>query len=342
MRTKTTFLRWKASLSGLLLTGLVAGAVGGGTPALAGEGSKTGWHPTKGEFIVPSGPGAALDSAARMLVQLLQQHKLVDSMIVNNRPGGNNAIALNELDAHPGDGSYVMTFTSSLINHQIIGSLDRKYTDYTSIATLFDEYVAVAVSANSPYKSIDDLIKAFKEKPGALNIGVATSIGNHIHVGLARPLKEAGVDISKLTIVPYKSSTESMTALIGGHLDVVAATTPNLVAPVEAGSIRVLAIGAPKRLSPPLAEIPTWIEAGVNIVPVSSQGLLGPKGMTQEQLDYWARALDIVVATKEWQDLMARNQWSPNYLGPEETREYRAREFEQSFEVLSDLGLAKK
>jgi len=342
MNARTAFARWRTSLSGLLLAGLIGSAMYGSTPALAQDSPKTGWRPAKGEFIVPSGPGAALDSAARMIVQLLQQHKLVDSMIVSNRPGGNNAIALNELDAHEGDGSYVMTFTSSLINHQIIGALDRKYTDYTSIATLFDEYVAIAVSASSPYRTIDDLITALKEKPGALNIGVATSIGNHIHVGIARPLKEAGVDISKLTIVPYKSSTESMTALIGGHLDVVAATTPNLVAPIEAGSIRVLAIGAPRRLSGPLAGIPTWIEEGVNVVPVSSQGLLGPKGMTQEQLAYWTKALDTVVATKEWQDLMSRNHWSPHYLGPEETRAYRAREFEQSFEVLSDLGLARK
>nr|MBF0681832.1 tripartite tricarboxylate transporter substrate binding protein [Pseudomonas sp.] len=341
MKTKGASARLKASVSGLLLAGVLMGGVYS-TSAFAQETSKTTWRPVNGEFIVPAGPGAALDSAARMIVQLLHQHGLVDDMIVVNRPGGNSAIGLNVLDQHVGDGSYVMSFASSLLNNQIIGALDRDYTDYTPIATLLDEYVAVVVSEKSPYKNIDDLIQALKKNPGALNIGVAASVGNHIHVGFARPLKEAGVDISKLTIIPYKSSAESMTALIGGHVDVVGATTPNLVAPIQAGSIRALAVGAPKRLTGPLADTPTWIEEGINIVPISSQGLLGPKGMTPEQLAYWTHALDIVVATKEWQDLMMRNHWSPNYLGPEETRKYREQEFAHSLEILSDLGLAKK
>lgn len=341
MKAKGSFARLKASIPGLLLTGMVMGGAGS-TAALAQQVPKSGWRPVNGEFVVPAGPGAALDSAARMIVQLLHQHGLVDDMIVVNRPGGNSAIGLNVLDQHEGDGSYVMSFASSLINNQIIGALDRNYADYTPIATLLDEYVAVVVSEKSPYKNIDQLIEAFKKNPGALNVGVAASIGNHIHVGMARPLKQAGVDIGKMTIIPYKSSAESMTALIGGHVDVVAATTPNLVAPLQAGSIRALVVGAPKRLARPLTDIPTWIEQGIDIVPISSQGLLGPKGMTPEQLAYWTHALDIVVTTREWQDLMTRNQWSPNYLGPEETRKYRDKEFAETLEILSDLGLAKK
>src|SRR5690606_13517581 len=238
-----------------------------------------------------------------MLVHLLQQNKKFDHMIVINRPGGNNTIAMNVLDDHPGNGNYVMTFTSSILNHEIIGNVDRDYTQYTPIATLFDEHVAVAVNDSSPYQTIDDLIAKFKESPGELNIGVAASVGNHVHVGIARPLKMAGVDISKLTVVPYKSSSESMAALLGGHLDVVAATTPSLVAPLQADSVRVRAVGAPKGLGGVFANVPTWIDAGIDVVPGSSQGILGPRNMTQEQIDYWSAALDEVVATQEWQDL---------------------------------------
>src|SRR5690606_11951228 len=146
-------------------------------------------------------------------------------------------------------------------NYQITGALDRNYEDYTPIATLFDEVMAVAVSADSPYQDINQLIQALKKDPSIANIAVATSIGNHVHVGIAAPLQKAGVDITRLTVVPYKSSAESITALIGGHVNIASASTPNLIAPLQAGKIRVLAVGARQRLQPPPDGIPTWIEA---------------------------------------------------------------------------------
>lgn len=339
MKGKHRFTRLASILAMSIATGLALNTV----PASAAstDAAASTWRPSRGEFIVPSGPGAALDASARSLTQLLQQHGFIDSMVVTNRPGGSLGIALNELDQHEGDGNYLMSFISSLLNYQITGALDRDYADYTPVVTLFDEVMALAVNADSPYQNLGQLIEALKADPSIANIAVATSIGNHVHVGIAAPLQKAGVDISKLTVVPYKSSGESITALIGGHVNIASASTPNLIAPLQAGKIRVLAVGAHERLKPPLDGIPTWIEQGIDIVPTSSQGVLGPKGMPPEQVEYWSHAFKTVTATPEWHALMERNQWVPHYLGPEETREYRAQEFTQIKAVLSDLGLAK-
>ncbi len=300
------------------------------------------WKPGKGEFIVPAGPGGALDTSARMIAHLLQVKKLYPNLVVVNQPGGNMTIALNALDRHKGDGNYVATSVSSLMNQEILGKLNHKFADYTEIATLFDEYVAVVVRADSPYKNIHELITKFKAAPDALNVGVATSIGNHIHVGIASPLKEAGVNISKMTVVPYKSSSESMTALQGGHLDVVAATTPNLVGLLQSGAIRVLAIGAPERLSAPFDTVPTWVEEGINVVPSSAQGVLGPKNMPKEQLEVWVQMLKTITATKEWKDFLAKNHWREHFLEPEQSRQYRAQEYKNIHAVLTELGLVKQ
>ncbi len=340
MKTRHRFT-WLASVLAKTIT---AGLILNFLPALAAtpDSAPPPWHPSHGEFIVPSGPGASLDTAARSLMHLLQQRGFTDRMVVSNRPGGSLAIALNELDLHQGDGNYLMSFVSSLLNYQITGALDRNYSDYTPVVTLFDEVVAVVVRADSPYQNISELIEALKIKPEIANIAVATAIGNHIHVGIAAPLRKAGVDITKLTVIPYKSSAESMTALIGGHVNIVAASTPNLIAPLQAGKIRVLAVGAPQRLKAPLDTIPTWIEAGIDIVPVSSQGVLGPKDMPPAQVAFWSHAFKTVTATPEWHALMERNQWIPRYMGPEETLRYRDQEFAQIQAVLSNLGLAKK
>lgn len=341
MKSRHRFIRLASVLVGSIPTFLALST----SPVLAAspDAAASTWHPSRGEFIVPSGPGAALDAAARSLTHLLQQHGFIDSMVVSNRPGGSLGIALNELDQHEGDGNHLMSFISSLLNYQITGALsNRDYADYTPVVTLFDEVMAVVVSADSPYQDINQLIDALKADPSIANIAVATSIGNHVHVGIAAPLQKAGVDITKLTVVPYKSSGESITALIGGHVNIASASTPNLIAPLQAGKIRILAVGARERLKPPLDGIPTWIEAGIDMVPTSSQGVLGPKGMPPEQVEYWSHAFKTVTATPEWQALMERNQWIPRYLGPEETRQYREQEFTQIKAVLSELGLAKK
>jgi len=145
------------------------------------------------EFIVPAGAGAALDSAGREIQQLLRQRDLVRSMVVINKPGGNSAIALAVLDQHPGDGNYLMTLTTSILNSHILGQLPKSYRDYTPLALLFREYIGLVVREDSPFRTAQDLIRFMKDKPGALNIGVATSVGNHIHVGAALPLSKAGV-----------------------------------------------------------------------------------------------------------------------------------------------------
>ncbi|MFC4273847.1 tripartite tricarboxylate transporter substrate binding protein [Achromobacter aloeverae] len=320
---------------------LAAGLLGASTCAAAPPAPKP-WKPDHAEYIVPAGPGAALDLAARKLVQMMQQEGLVDNMIVSNRPGGNTAIALNVLDQKQGDGNYLMTLTSSLINDQIIGSLNKKYTDYTPVANLLDENVAVVVRADSPWHTAMDLVNALKKNPGQANIAIATSIGNHIHVGIARPLKAAGVDVAKLTIVPFKSSADSMTALLGGHVNIVAATTPNLLAPLQTGKIRVLAIAAPERLNGPLASIPTWKEQGVNVVSVSSQAVIGPKGMTPEQIAFWDHAIRVVTAKPEWQEFLAHNQWRSHYLDAKGEAAYLDQQYAATRSVLADLGLARQ
>ena len=293
------------------------------------------------EFIVPAGAGAALDSAGREIQQLLRQHDLVRSMVVLNKPGGNSGIALAVLDQHPGDGNYLMTLTTSILNSHILGQLPKTYRDYTPLALLFREYIGLVVREDSPFRTAQDLIRFMKEKPGALNIGVATSVGNHIHVGAALPLSKAGVKIDQLSIIPFKSSGESMSALLGGHIEVVAATTPNLITAMGSGRLRVLAVGSPERLAGELASIPTWRELGIDVVTSSVQGVLGAPGLTPAQIRYWGSALAEISKSQEWKEFLAKNQWQPYFVGPDEAGPALDRQYQEIKEVLVALRLAQ-
>ena len=293
------------------------------------------------EFIVPAGAGAALDSAGREIQQLLRQRDLVRSMVVINKPGGNSSIALAVLDQHAGDGNYLMTLTTSILNNHILGTLPKTYRDYTPLALLFREYIGLVVREDSPFRTAEDLIRFMRDKPGALHIGVATSVGNHIHVGAALPLSKAGVRIDQLSIIPFKSSGESMSALLGGHIEVVAATTPNLITAMNSGRLRVLAVGSPERLQGPLAAIPTWREQGIDVVTSSVQGVLGPPAMTPAQINYWGSALAEICKSDEWKEFLAKNQWQPNFVGPEQAGATLDREYREIKEVLVALRLVQ-
>jgi putative tricarboxylic transport membrane protein len=293
------------------------------------------------QFIVPASAGASLDSVARKLQEMLLAKKLVSSMIVLNKPGASSQVAMNVLDQHPGDPHYLMTLATSIVNNNYLGNIKVSYKDYTPVAMLLDGYVGVLVRADSPFKTAMDLLAHLKKSPSDLNIAIAATLGNDVHVGVAKPLLRAGVDISKLTFVPFKSSGESITNLIGGNVDVVGATTPTIIPALQTGKVRLLVIGSPERLKGVLHDTPTWKELGIDVVTSSPQGVLAPKGLTPAQIKFWESALKQVSDTTEWREFLERNQWAPRYLNARETSAMLAAETESVEAVLSKLKVKK-
>ena len=312
--------------------------------ALPGWAGAQAWRPERNvEFVVPAGPGAALDTAARQIKELTDRLQLLPTpMIVTNRPGGAGMVAMGALQARPGDAHMLVTLTHSSINNKLVGEVALGYEDFTPLAILFDEFITVAVRADSPVRTGRDLAEALRRNPAALSVGVATSVGNHIHAAIAKPLKAAGVDIGRMTVVPFKSSAESMTNLLGGHLDVVSASAVNVISLMKTGKIRVIAVAAAERLGGDLAEVPTWREQGVDAVYSSSQGVLGARGLGSAQIAFWEGVLERVTSTPEWQAFLAKNHWKPRFLRHAEARRYLDAEAEVARSLLGDLGLLKK
>lgn len=303
------------------------------------------WKPTRPvEFVVGAGPGGALDQVARTLKNITEQQKSVPhGMVVSNRPAGAGAVALGTLKQHPGDAHYLTSFALQFLTNYVIGDWkESPTTEHTMLAVLFNEYVALAVRADSPIKNANDLVAKLKADPRSASIAVATAVGNHIHIGAAKPLLAAGVDVSKLTVAPFKSSAESITALLGGHVDIVAASTANLVTQLEAGKIRLLAISAPKRLGGAFAQVPTWRDQGIDADFASVQGILAPKGLTPAQHEYWAETLKRATDTPEWAAFVQRNQWTPRLITGPDAQRFAEEQLVEMRAILRQLGLAKQ
>jgi len=310
--------------------------------SVTGFAAANAWVPDRQvEFVVAAGPGGSLDQVGRAMKQFVDQQGVFKKpFLVVNKPGGNGKIAFDVLKQKPGDAYLLAINTHGYMSNYLIGNLDTlPNRDLTTIAVLQDEFLTLAVRADSPVKDVADLIAALKKDPASLRMGVATSIGNHIHVGTAKALKAAGVDIRKLVVAPFRSSSDSIIALVGGHIELVASTTPNVIAMLQAGKIRLLAVSSDKRLGSVFAGVPTWREAGVDSIFSSALGIVAPKGINVEQIAYWENTCAQMTQSDDWKRLMERNQSRSHFMGHAEATAFYDQEYQSMRSLVSELGL---
>lgn len=330
-----TLMYGKKGLFPLLLAGFALAAVS------AGAGAQ--WKPERTtELIVSAGPGGNQDLTARVIQGIWQDKKIVLSAVVANKTGGGGAIASNYLSQHAGDPHYLMMLAPTLLTSRIMGTSKVDHNNFTPLAMLFNEYIFVSVKADSPIKNGRDLIEKLKAAPDSLSVAIATALGNHIHMGVALPMKAAGIDIKRMKVVAFKSSGQSLTAVLGGHVDIAASTFSALLPHVTSGKLRIVGVSAPQRMTGLLADIPTWKEQGANAVFDSWRGVVGAQGMGEPQKAYWEKAFAELGKTDEWKKDIDKNFRVNHYLGGKDAGRYWDEQYKELEEALTELGLAKR
>lgn len=332
-RTETLLMRSKFTGLGLALTAVICAV----PPALA-----QGWKPSKNvEFVVGAGSGGGNDRTARIIQKIVQERKLAASpLIVVNKPGAGGAIAQDYLNLHKGDGHYLMITNPALLTNPLTGVGSGKHTDITPIAQLFTEYVMLFVKADSSIKSGKDVIARLRQDPAALSIAVSPGPGTGTHIATGLVMKAAGIDSRALRVVSYKSAGEALSAVLGGHVDLMPTTPLNVLPQMQAGKVRVVGVTAPARLGGPFAQIPTWREQGIDAIFGNWRGIVGPGGLTPEQLAYWDEVFSKLNATEEWKTEIRNGLWDATYLNSRESRKFLDQQYEELKRILTDLGLA--
>lgn len=301
------------------------------------------WKPTQTiNYVIGVAAGGSVDLYARGIKQALDTLKLANgqTIIADNKPGAAGLLALQQLQRSRGNAHSLGTFHTGSVAGQVTGILKADIREFVPVAMLVEETTLVAVPIDSPLKTASDLISALKRNPESLKIAVAPLRGLNTHLAIAKPLKLAGVDIAKLTVAPFRSSADSMTALLGGHVDVVSATGPTVIPMAQAGRVRILVSAAPERGTGPLAKIPTWREAGVAADYVSYNGVLLPAGVDAEQIRFWESALKQVAASPEWMALVEKSGNKPMFKGYVDSHRYMQSEFKSTQDLVAELGLA--
>jgi putative tricarboxylic transport membrane protein len=298
-------------------------------------------YPTRPiEFVVPYGPGGGTDNLVRTIVALIDENKWSPQSIqVNNRPGGSGAVGYSYLVGKKGNPHVVAGATPFIVSAKIEGRLPGNHRDAMTILTILaiDELM-LSVRSESPHKTIEDFVKAAKAAPGKLTVG-GTNVNSEDHIFTHLFEKAAGI---KVKYVPFNSGGECTTQLMGGHIDAAVENPNEVIAQVEAGKARNLAVAARKRLKD-APDLPTFAERGMEFFWEQFRGVVGPADMTAESVKWWNDTLKKVTDTPKWQEnYIKKNLLTPVAWSGDEANKYLDSLTAKYEKALFDLGALKK
>jgi len=320
-----------------LLSRVVVALLAGGFAATA---PAQGWKPERNvELTIPTSPGGSNDIAGRIIQKLWTELKLLPvASSVSNRSGGEHVVAYTYISQRTGDPYSIGIMSTPMLVNPIQGRTQLTHNDVTPIAYLITEPMIALVRADSPIKTGKELLEALRKDPASLSIAL-TSTGHRVSVGL--PMHKAGVSIKSVRMPAFKGGGETVTAVLGGHADVLITSVSTSVPHITAGTMRGIAVSSTKRLGGALATVPTWQELGYQSSG-SWKGVMAPKGITPEQVAFWEDVMRKSAQSDEIRQYAEKNQWILEFKGAVETKKWLDDEYAALKTIMSELGLVKQ
>ena len=301
--------------------------------AAAGAHAQADWPSQPITIIVPYAPGGTTDVVGRALAAGLGK-QLKQSVVVENKPGAGGTLGMGEMQRAKPDGYRLTLVPVSVFRQPYVQKVNYdpvKDLAYIASFTAYDFILAVA--ADSPLKTVKDVVDAAKADKQGLSYGTPGKFtGNHVTMSLLG--KAAGVTFIH---VPYKGDSEATNALLGGHVQAIVSTN-GIRSFIDSGKVRALAIAADKR-QPAFAGVPTFKEAGYDLVVPSPLGLAGPKGLPAHIVEKLDAAIKAVLAEPEWQRMIETHGIRSDYRDHQAYAEFARRNYASEKVLVESLGL---
>lgn len=255
------------------------------------------------KFVVPYSAGGLPDTVARIFAQRLQD-RLGQSVVVDNKPGANGVVAASTLASAPADGYTFLVTDGSMfsINPAIYKNLSYEYKrDFIPVSLAARAPLYLAVHPKTGVNTLQEFVAMAKAKPGALNYG-SSGVGSSHHLTMEAMKASLGIDV---THVPFKGSSQSVPALIGGQVDVAFSALPSLSGFVKGGKVKLLATNGAKRSVhepdvPAIAEIIPGFDFAVIV------GVLAATGTPQAAIDRIAAEMEHVARMPDTIEVLAK------------------------------------
>lgn len=295
------------------------------------------------QIVTPFSVGGDSDFAARNLSAVLPRY-IGQNVIVVNRPGASGAVGSEVVRKAAPDGYTLLL--SRVGSHAVLPALKPdlgyKWNDFTFLGLLELNPYVCAVRAETPYRTMADLVGAIRKSPGKLKYSTA-GIGTIHEMGPQMLFDALKIGKDAALQVPYKGGGDAATALVGGHVEFGCSNIGTVLGFIKAGQLRALVTTTPERFRE-IPNVPTAREAGYPFLEriIGWSGLYGPPKMNPRLIAFWGRTLKKVAADAQWVSATERIGSVPRILSPEDTAKFVKDQFETYDRLGKTLGIVLK
>jgi len=276
-------------------------------------------------MMVPANPGGGWDTTGRALGKALQDAGVASAVTFENKGGAAGAIGLAQfVNGSNGDPNALMVMGAVMLGGIITGKPPVSLSQATPLARLTTEYNVFVLPAESPLKSMKDVIEQMKKDPGSVKWG-GGSRGSTEHIAAAMIAREVGVDAAKINYVPFRGGGEATAAILGGNVTVGGSGYSEFQQYIESGKMRAIAVTSATRLKG--LNIPTLKEQGINVEIGNWRGVYGANGITPEQRKALTEMVVKATKSKAWAESIEKNNWTPALMVGAEFEDFVDREF---------------
>ena len=309
--------------------------------ALAGCGVTRGESSNDLLMIIPNSPGGGYDQTGRAAVGVMREHDVTKGeWTVDNVVGAGGAVAMSTLMGRAGDERTLMTVGLGVVGSLYSFGSDFRLADATPIAQLISEPEGILVPADSPFKTIGDLVKAWKADPGSITVGGGSSPGGPDHLFPMQLAKTVDIDPRDVNFITYDGGGPLTSALLGNKIQVGASGLAEFVTQIESGQLRVLAVsGGERQPQKALADVPTLQEAGIDLVFINWRGVLAPPGISAERQRQYVAFFEKMHATDDWQRVLTKNGWTDDFKTGDEFGAFLRNQDKRVSTTLKELKL---
>ncbi|MGX1881874.1 Bug family tripartite tricarboxylate transporter substrate binding protein [Streptomyces sp. NPDC055287] len=309
-----------------------------GPPLLTtGSGADTGTQIPGLRFMVPNTPGGGYDITARTAAKNAEDAGLTHNIEVFNLPGAGGTVGLTRLVGEHGNGKLAMSMGLGVVGAVHTNKSPKTLGDTTPIARLTEEQDIVVVAKDSPYKTIDDLVAAWKKNPGKLPVGGGSSPGGPDHLAPMLMAKAAGIEPKSVNYIPFDGGGELLASILGNKVAFGVSGVGEYLDQIKSGELRLLAVTGPERVEG--LDAPTLRESGLDTDFTNWRGIVAPPGLTDAERDKLVTLVEELHDSPEWQASMKKNGWDDAFLTGEKFGDFLDEQDKRVDAVLKELGL---
>ena len=289
------------------------------------------------KMMIPANPGGGWDTTGRALGKAMQDAGVAASVSYDNKGGAAGALGLAQfVNASKGDPNALMVMGAVMLGGIITGKPPVSVTQATPLARLTTEYNVFVLPANSPFKTMKDVVEQLKKDPGSVKWG-GGSRGSTEHIAAAMIAKEVGADPSKINYVPFRGGGEATAAILGGNVTVGGSGYSEFQQYIESGKMRAIAVTSPARQKG--IDVATLKEQGINVEIGNWRGVYGAPGITPDQKKALVEMMVKATKTKAWADALEKNGWTPALMTAPEFDKFVDDEFASLRAVMAKSGM---